>query len=215
MTTDNTKQNQSNNENTNFLLEEYSQCFSHMRHYNDLKLSLAKFAFSFYSAIATVSFAVERYFHHELKARIVDIFLFLLLVITFLIGLLILVMMTRYRKYFVLVARQVNSIRKYFFSQINHAEEKVPNALHPYTDPQKPTAYNRKSTYLLLTYLFSLINSIALVFACFFILRYFDFLITCPFWSVIILVALFIITLISEFCYIKKELKEEKNERKF
>ena len=190
--------------------EAKKEIFSHMRHYNELKLSLAKFAFSFYSAIATVSFALERYFYYELKTRSVDVFLGLLLVITFLVGLLILVMMARYRKYFVLVARQVNSIRRYFFAEINRAGKKVPNALHSYTDPEKPIAYNKKSTYLLLTYLFSLINSIALVFACFFILRCFDFLASHPFGSVIILFVLFIISLLSELLYLREQLKESK-----
>jgi hypothetical protein len=205
-----TSQNQIATQRTDFLIEEYNQCFSHMRHYDELKLSLAKFAFSFYSAIATVSFALERYFYYELKTRSVDVFLGLLLVITFLVGLLILVMMVRYRKYFVLVARQVNGIRRYFFAEINHAGEKVQNALHSYTDPEKPIAYNKKSTYLLLAYLFSLINSIALVFACFFILRYFDFLASHPSVSVIILFVLFIISLLSELLYLREQLKESK-----
>jgi len=205
-----TSQNQIDTQGTDYLIEEYNQCFSHMRHYDELKLSLAKFAFSFYSAIATVSFALERYFYYELKTRSVDVFLGLLLVITFFVGLLILVMMARYRKYFVLVARQVNGIRRYFFAEINHAGEKVPNALHSYTDPEKPIAYNKKSTYLLLAYLFSLINSIALVFACLLILRYFEFLAVHPFGSVLILFVLFIISLLSEFLYLRKQLKEQK-----
>ena len=66
ITMEKTSQNQIDTKGTDYLIQEYNQCFSHMRHYDELKLSLAKFAFSFYSAIATVSFALERYFYYEL-----------------------------------------------------------------------------------------------------------------------------------------------------
>lgn len=70
-------------ENLKFPSEEFNQCFSQMEDYDETGLSLAKFAFSFYSAVATVSFAMGRYFYHEHKTRSIEIFLGFLLVLTF------------------------------------------------------------------------------------------------------------------------------------
>ncbi len=188
--------------NETFLLEEYSQCFSQMRHYDTVKLSLAKFAFSFYSAVAAVSFGLERYFYYELKTKGVDLFLGLLLFLTFLVGFLILVMLARYRKYFVLVARQVNGIRRYFFDIMGSKEGKLRNVL--YTDSSKPVGLNVKSTYLLLMFLFTLVNAVTLAFACFFMLRY------CRAGSWLVIVILFLASLAFQSLYIRAELKEAK-----
>lgn len=186
-----------------FLFEEFNQCLSHMRHYDNLKLSLAKFAFSFYSAVAAVSFSLERYFYYELKTESVHLFLSLLLFLTFLLGLVILVMQARYRKYFVLVARQVNSIRRYFLQTVKAGMIDFENLLQ--TDPKKPTALNVKSTYLLLAFLFSLINAIALGFAGFFILSYLEF---CAKYLYSVPTILFVVSLFSEGYYLKRELRE-------
>ena len=195
-------ENTTNNKKVNnspFLLEEYNQCFSHMRHYDSLKLSLAKFGFSFYSAVAAISFGLERYFYYELKMKSVDLFIGLLLCLTFLMGLLIIVMMARYRKYFVQVARQVNGIRAYFFQSLKAQSAGPENLL--YDDPNKPIVFNIKSTYLLLDFFFSLINGIALGFSAFLILRYFDLS------SYLFIAVLIIVSFLAQLYYLKKKLQ--------
>lgn len=190
-------------EGSKFLLEEFNACLSHMRHYDTLTLSLAKFTFSFYSAIAAVSFSLQRYFYNQLKTESVNLFLSLLLFLTFLIGLVIVAMHIRYRKYFVLVARQANSIRKYFCQMIKTEAIGFENLLE--TNPKKPVALNIKSTYLLLAFLFSLINAIALGFAAFFIAKYLGF---CIDYLYSVPTILFIVSLGLELLYLRSKLKE-------
>lgn len=185
-----------------FLLEEFNQCFSQMRHYDDTRLSLAKFAFSFYSAVATISFAIERYFYYEQQTRSIELFLGFLLVLTFLIGLMIIIMLVQNRKYFVLVARQVNSIRKMFLDMVRTGGITFENFL--YIETTKPVASNIRSTHLLLIFLLSLINSATLVFAGFFILRYFS---SALIYFYLICSPLFILSLLIELFYIRKTLK--------
>ena len=185
-----------------FLLEESNQCFSQMRHYDITGLSLAKFAFSFYSAIATISFVMERYFFYGRETPLIEIFLGFLLVLTFFIGIMIIMMLVNNRKYFVLVARQVNSIRKTFLDTVRTCGIDFENFLP--TETTMPIALNIRSTHLLRIFLFSLINSVTLAFAGFFILRYFC-LTLIHFYLIVPL--LFVLSLLLEIFYIRKALK--------
>jgi len=157
-----------NGKNLEFLLEEFKQCYEHMRHYDNIKLSLSKFAFSFYSTIATIVFALERYFYIEKSLNSVHLFLSGLLGLTFIIGIMLIYMLTQNRLYFVRVARQTNHIRGTFLSRLNFNFEGLLSA-----DKSKPYPLNFKSTHLFLILLFILINSIVLGFALAFGLFYF------------------------------------------
>jgi hypothetical protein len=150
-----------------FILEEFNQCYEHMRHYDNVKLSLAKFGFSFYSAIATISFVLERYFYIEKSINSVHLFLAGLLCLAYIIGIMLIYMFLQNRLYFVRVARQTNSIRKVFLSQLNFEFKGFLS-----TDPLRPYPLNFKSTHLLLILLFILINSIMVGFALAFGLLY-------------------------------------------
>lgn len=156
-------------ENIEFLLEEFKQCYEHMRHYNNTKLSLAKFGFSFYSAIATVSFALERYFYIEKSINSVHLFLAGLLCLAYLIGIMLIYMLLQNRLYFVKVARQTNSIRKTCLFRLNF---EFKNFLP--TETSNPYPLNFRSTHILLILLFILINSILVGFALVFGLLYFS-----------------------------------------
>ncbi len=155
-------------ENFKFILEEFNQCYEHMRHYDNVKLSLAKFGFSFYSAIATISFVLERYFYIEKSINSVHLFLACLLCLAYLIGIMLIYMLLQNRLYFVKVARQTNSIRKACLCQLNFDFK---NFLP--TDTSKPYPLNFRSTHILLILLFILINSILIGFALPFGLLYF------------------------------------------
>jgi hypothetical protein len=139
-----------------------------MRHYDNVKLSLAKFGFSFYSAIVTVSFVLERYFYIEKSIKSVHLFLAGLLCLAYLIGIMLIYILLQNRLYFVKVARQTNSIRKACVSQLNFDFK---NFLP--TETSKPHPLNLKSTHILLIFLFILINSILVGFALAFVLLYF------------------------------------------
>jgi len=156
-------------EDLKFILDEFNQCYEHMRHYDNVKLSLAKFGFSFYSGIITISFVLERYFYIEKSVNSVHLFLAGLLCLAYLIGIMLIYMLLQNRLYFVKVARQTNSIRKACLCQLNFDFK---NFLP--TDTSKPYPLNFRSTHILLILLFILINSILIGFALPFGLLYFD-----------------------------------------
>jgi len=155
-------------EDLKFILDEFNQCYEHMRHYDNVKLSLAKFGFSFYSGIITISFVLERYFYIEKSVNSVHLFLAGLLCFSYLIGIMLIYMLLQNRLYFVKVARQTNSIRKVCLSQLNFDFK---NFLP--TETSKPHPLNLRSTHILLILLFILINSILVGFALAFVLLYF------------------------------------------
>ncbi|HEX7575018.1 MAG TPA: hypothetical protein VF360_01465, partial [Candidatus Methanoperedens sp.] len=151
-----------------FLLGEYNQCYEHMRHYDNTRLSLAEFALSFYSIIATIVFAILEYYSEKMNNYIyLEIGLFLFFVSFS--GFLIINMLAQNRADFVKVARQVNSIRKELIA-LNRISFK--NFL--YVD-SFPNAYNSKSTHILLLYFVSFVNAVFFSFAIFFILSYLGF----------------------------------------
>lgn len=194
-------------ESLKFLLKDFDQCFSSMRHYDNMELSLAKFAFSFYSAIATISFALSQYFR---ETPLVEVFLGGLLFLTFSIAFMITVMLVRYRVSFVYVSRQVNSIRKTFLEMIRPNTITFDNFCLARVD--KPKMYYTRSAHFMLIFLLLLVNSITLASVGFFILRYFSspslyFCIAMPF--------LFFISLSFEIFYIRKELKRDISPVKF
>jgi len=151
-----------------FILEEFNQCYEHMRHYDNVKLSVAKFGFSFYSAIATISFVLERYFYIEKSVNSVHLFLAGLLCFAYLIGIMLIYILLQNRLYFVKVAKQTNSIRKVCLSQLNF---EFKNFLP--TETSRPYPLNFRSTHILLILLFILVNSILVGFALAFGLLYF------------------------------------------
>jgi hypothetical protein len=186
-------------ESLRFLLEEFNQCFSQMRHHDEMELSLAKFAFSLYSVVATVSFALGQYFHETPSVRI---FLCGLLLLTFLISFMVIVMLVRHRIYFVYVARQVNSIRKTFLSIPGSGRVVFEN--FGIIDTGKPKLYYWRSAHLVLILLLSLINSITLAFAGFFLLQYLSspFLFFC-----VMMPLLLVLSFLAEISFIRRELE--------
>ncbi len=185
-------------EKVKFLLEEYSQCFQQMRHYDNIRLSLIKFAFSFYSAIGTIVFAVYNYSNANGMSYSTKIFLDAFLTFTFLVGLIIVSMLTQNRKYFVLVARQVNGIRGTFLSEINRDLRFNFTNLLP-TNTSEPKKFNPKSTYTLSILLISLINCIAIIFVVFFFSTN---------WGLLKYTVLGIMVFILQFIYVKNSLRE-------
>ena len=151
-----------------FTLEEYRQCYEHMRHYDNVKVSLAKFSFSFYVAIGTLLVALERYFYFEKRIESTHAYLPIFLFGVFLMGNLIMLLLVRNRQYFVKVARQVNSIRG---GLLDKSLLRFEN--HLYTDPHSPVAYNPRSNHVLLILLIGSMNSAIMAAAAFLLCDYF------------------------------------------
>ena len=141
-------------ESVGFLVSEYEQCFEQMRHYNAISISLTKFVFTGFAAIASGAFALFKYLEGQNYQNIV---IGGILLLTFVTGVIFLTLMLRNRVYFIFVARQVNSLRNYFLSNMDVDYIKY-NVC--YIDPSFPRAFNLWSTYTLLFFIVALINAV-------------------------------------------------------
>lgn len=184
-----------------FLMQEFNQCFTQMRHYDSKRITLAQYAFSFYSAIVTATIALNKFFYYERNIYNIDFSLTLLLLLGSVIGFAIVVILVRNRIYFVMVAKQVNSIRNTLLNLSSLSQIKFDNFCP--TNTNKPKLYNVESTHLKLIFLLSLINSVFLCFAGFFMLRFTDG----PTWLYfLVLPILLLVSLYAELHYTRKKL---------
>jgi len=156
----------------NFILTEYQECFSHMRHYDNNTSEILKLIFSFYAAIITLSLGVYEFiFQKNSSETIALLYISIILFFSFCVGIIVIVLVVSNRKYFVKVAQQVNSIRHFYSQKINFYENKLP------TDDNQPKVFNIKSSQMVIIFLIVFINSVVLFFAInslfFYILNYF------------------------------------------
>lgn len=137
---------------TRFLITEYEQSFSHMRHYDNVVMSLIKYLFTFFAAVFTASIALYQYLadvpYQNMVMGIISLF-------SFLVGVIFLILILRNRLYYTIVARQVNSIRNYF---LNNMELDYSQYNIGYTNPDEPRALNIFSSYTFLYFIAGLIN---------------------------------------------------------
>ena len=124
-----------------FLLKEYSEVYTHMRHYDNLATSFLKFVFTFDLAVLSASVALYNYFKNNQEIIIKPLGFILLL--GFFVGLLFLCLCVRNRVYFVIVTRQANRIRKYFDDNM----EIEFDFGDMYLNPTYPKYFNFMSTY--------------------------------------------------------------------
>ncbi len=143
-----------------FLLVEFQQCFEHMRHYDNSRIALMKFLMSFYSILPPLIYGTFNIFYHQLTNFFFYLYLFLLVV--FLFGFLMLGMLIQNRKYFVRVARQVNTIRRYFWNK----RDIISNLP---LDSSKPRAHHHESVHLWSIYTILSLNSLVFGAAWFFL----------------------------------------------
>ena len=108
-----TKEKMQNQEDfKDFLLTEFQQSFEHMRHYDNMRVAMLRFAFSFYSLFFALIGVLLRLSENHINE--ISLYASLFVCLLFLIGVGIYKMLLQNRKYFVLTARQVNSIRGFF-----------------------------------------------------------------------------------------------------
>lgn len=141
-----------------FVLEEYRQCYEHMRHYDNSRASLAKFAFSLYTGVATVFLGIEHIFPGTIRSSPQYFAMFLGFI--FLLSLPMDVMLLRSRRAFVRVAKQVASIRELLLGKTD-PQLRFDNFLT--RDTQFPFAFD--NTHRMLTLMAGLRNSALLGFA--------------------------------------------------
>ena len=149
-----------------FLLAEYQECFAQIRHYYSIEVNFVKFSFSGYVALIAASFALNQYLKDN---PIAELYVGSVFLVGSILGLIHLAFIVRNRAYFVIVARQVNSIRKYFLERSQMDFIKYNKC---YLNPQKPNYFNLRSAHTYLMLLLIIFNSILLFAALLFLLKY-------------------------------------------
>ena len=186
------------------LLAEHGKSIELIQHYDNLRQSLMKFAFSYHSIAAAVTLAIYRYRVLEEKRPEVQLSLSCLLVLGCTVGIAIVAMLTQNRRHFVLAARQTNAIRGIFFSRgilASNVESALP------VDSGKPKMFNPISTHLMTIFLLVVINSLSLAFAVL-LLSMIHLNLKCCY---LLPIACWAISLILQLFYVKWSLKEERS----
>lgn len=152
-----------------FLIAEYQECFSQMRHYDSNTNEILKLGFTFYAGIITLALGVYQFIYQKNPNDNISLFyISLILFLSFILGLIVIILVVSNRKYFVKVARQVNNIREYYSKEISDFDNKLP------IDKKLPKNYNIKSSQMIIILLLVLTNSIVLYFALYLIIKYLD-----------------------------------------
>lgn len=166
-----------------FLITEYEQSFSHMRHYDNIVMSLNKYLFTFFAAIFTASIALYQYLTGSPYQNMV---MGIIALLSFVVGTIFLVLILRNRVYYTVVARQVNSIRNYFLHnmEMNFIQYNV-----SYINPDEPKYLNIFSSYTLLYFVVCLINSVSVGAAYLFLRMYFKEVVIEDVWLIGLLIS--------------------------
>ena len=155
-------------ESLEYLISEYQQCFEHMRHHNNISISLAKFVYTILAALGSGAFVLFKFLEGEVYQYLVvgSMLLFALV-----IGIVFSALMVKNRIYFIVVARQVNSIRSYIISRMELDFSKYNKC---YLDSSTPKAFNLNSSYLLILFMISLLNGLLGGLGHYLVINYFE-----------------------------------------
>lgn len=140
-------------EEAKFLDRDFNQCFQQMRHYDAQYLDLCKFAFTAYSAVVGLAFALFNYgiaqkVDYSLPAAAT-------LIVGLCFGLCFLAFIVRNRVYFVVVARYINEHRRHFLRSRPLGFE---NHSKMYVSLDQPLYFHWRSSQALLLYVMSGLN---------------------------------------------------------
>lgn len=193
-----------------FLLVEHGKTLDLIQHYDNIRVSHMRFAASYHSVIGILVFAIYRYLYlsdqqSNAVAHEVPIFLGIFLMISFLVGIASVAMLAQNRSYFVIAARQANTIRGTLFKRGSLASSI--QSVFP-TNPDEPKMFNPKSTHLVTLFLLGIVNSISFAFGILFFVMtakpglwlYFFLPITCG-----------LIVLIGQFLLVRNVFLKEKS----
>ncbi len=150
-------------EGVDFLLVEHGKTIDLIQHYENLRVSHLRFAFSFHAVVAIVAFAIIFLSHTQSNnlELTVQIFLGCLLILAFVVGVATVCMLVQNRSDFVDAVRHANTIRKVLFARGTLASRT--KSFLP-TNPDEPKMYNPKSPHLIVLFLLEVVNSISLGF---------------------------------------------------
>ncbi len=192
-----------------FLLVEHGKTLDLIQHYDNIRVSHMRFAASYHSVIGTLVFAIYRYLYlsdqqSNAVAHEVPIFLGIFLMISFLVGIASVAILAQNRSYFVIAARQANTIRGTLFKRGSLASSI--QSVFP-TNPDEPKMFNPKSTHLLTIFFLVIVNSISFCFGILF------FILTANFsvgFNYFLLISCGLIVLFGQFLLVKYVFLKEK-----
>ena len=116
----------------NFLLKEYELCYEQLRYYDNRHSSTLKYLIALTSSMATAMFAI-----YKVLGTLNNTFYIVMLLLSFVVfigSIILYLMMLQNRVYFVLVAKQLNSLRSYFCEKCPGFENQlwVSTAISPF-----------------------------------------------------------------------------------
>ncbi len=187
-----------NTQSDKWLKLEFQQNFDQLRYNDDKLTSLEKFFVAEVLGVIGVAIALyNKRFSESPRISIAILVLF-----ASILGEIIYVWAITIRKYFVLSARQINSIRNYY---VNLNSDEVRRFILLPTDSKHPVFINKSSSHLIALYLMNFINSILFSSSISFIVSTFKYFLCIK--SLIIFSLLFI-GLITNHMILKFKLKE-------
>lgn len=186
-----------------FLLAEHGKSVDLIQHYDNLRVSLMKFAFAYHSIVAAIALTAQRYGLFKEKSLILKAFPIFFLLLVFLVGLAIVLLLVQNRRYFVLAARQANMIRGALFDRGDLASSL--QSILP-TESASPRMFNAKSAHLITIFLLIVISSIPISCAVllFAILKNLS-----ANYCYLLALACGIVSLVLQLCYVRRSLREE------
>ena len=116
----------------NFLLKEYELCYEQLRYYDTRHSSTLKYLIALTSSMATAMFAI-----YKVLGALNNTFFIVMLLLSFVVfigSIILYLMMLQNRVYFVLVAKQINSLRNYFCKKCPGFENQlwISTAIYPF-----------------------------------------------------------------------------------
>ncbi len=142
-------------DNSEFLKQDFSECFGQLRHYDTIIIDSFKFIFTIY--VALIGGAISIF---DLKLPI-DLLLLskLLIIISIVFCFFVLFYIIEQRVYFVKVARYINEIRDHYLTGNNLGFKNLSNFYH---DKGKPEYFSLTSSHIILAIIVSALNSFSI-----------------------------------------------------
>lgn len=140
-----------------FLERDFNQCFTQMRHYDGQIVEIVKFTFTAYTALIGVAVGLYQFSKKE-SVDLIPVAQAILF-IGFFFGLFMLLLATRNRVYFVVLARYINEHRRLF---LKNQPLGFQNSAGMYVSPTHPRYFNWQSSQVVYLYLIATLNAILL-----------------------------------------------------
>lgn len=137
-----------------FLERDFNHCTHQLRHYDTQIIDILKFMFTAYGALVSIALGLYQFGLKE--NRNLSLPIIAALIVGLIIGLLMFALVVRNRAYFVQVARYINEQRNFFLKIRPMGFE---NKSGMYTDYNRPSYFNWRSSHSWLGYIFAALNA--------------------------------------------------------